>query len=224
MHQYKPCKHNHKTFLSLNKKQRRLNSAWTWTKNDLKLIDSLPKESPESTQNGNTHSDTVTENVSVRQSADSPADKNDASCSSKDAEILCNITSQKSTVIQNTINTNAVRKIFPCKLFKLPKWKHVSQQTEIHTFCRSTQTHAKNSLTKILRHLGQLNMLQRNSPTAISQNFCTNFGTFLNFTTRKMISFPWHLVLWKTRLTQIILHGSQHYTEEGLQAVEPHAT
>ena len=143
MHQYKPCKCNHKTFLSLNKKCRRLDSAWTWTKNNLKLIDSLPKESPESTQNGNTHSDTITENVSVRQSADSPADKNDASCSSKDAEILCNITSQKSIVIQNTINTNAVHKIFPCKLFKLPKWKHLSQQTEIHTFCRSTQTHAK---------------------------------------------------------------------------------
>ena len=126
--------------------------------------------------------------MSIRQSADSPADKNDASCSSKDAEILCNITSQKSTVIQNTINTNAVCKIFPRKLFKLPKQKHVPQQTEIHTFCRSTQTHAKKQfLTKILRHLGQLNMLQRNSPTAISQNFCTNFGTFLNFTTSKMI-------------------------------------
>ena len=91
-------------------------------------------------------------------------------------------------------------------------------------FAEAHKLMLKNSLTKILRHLGQLNMLQRNSPTAISQNFSTNFGTFLNFTTRKMISFPWHLVLWKTRLTQIILHGSQHYTEEGLQAVEPHAT
>ena len=138
MHQYKPCKCNHKTFLSLNKKCRRLDSAWTWTKNDLKLIDSLPKESPESTQNGNTHSDTVTENVSIRQSADSPADKNDASCSSKDGEILCNIMSQKSTVIQNTINTNAVRNIFPSKLFKLPKRKHVSQQTEIHFLQKHT--------------------------------------------------------------------------------------
>ena len=83
--------------------------------------------------------------MSIRQSADSPADKNAAS-SSKDPEILCNITSQKSAVIQNTINTNAVHKIFPGKLFKLPKQKHVSQQTEIHTFCRSTQNHAK-SLT-----------------------------------------------------------------------------
>ena len=91
-------------------------------KNDLKLVDSLPEESPQSTPNGNTHCDTVIENVS----ADSPVDKNDASSSSNDQDILCNITSQKSAVIQNTINTNAVHKIFPCKLFKLPKWKHVS--------------------------------------------------------------------------------------------------
>ena len=153
MHQYKPCKHNHKTFLSLNKKCRRFDSAWTWTKNDLKLVDFLPKESPQSTPNGNTYFDAVTENVSVRQSADSPADKNDTSSSSNDQDILCNITSQKSAVIQNTIDTNAVCKIFPHKLFKLPKQKHVSQQTEIHTYCRSTQTHVKKSLTKILRHL-----------------------------------------------------------------------
>ena len=153
MHQYKPCKCNHKTFLSLNKKCRRLDSAWAWTKNDLKLVDSLPKESPQSTPNGNTHCDTVTENVSVRQSADSPADKNDASSSSNDQDILCNITSQKSAVIQNTINTNAVHKYFHVNCLNCQNGNMYPNKLKYTLIVEAHKLMLKKCLTKILRHL-----------------------------------------------------------------------